>query len=245
MSSGPSPADVPHAFPEGFEEPEAELSANSDVDYAGSEVDTIASYPVGIQERLRSRRSQLLMRGVSPSDIETRLAQMAASLGTGVSASSEADRRAAQSLRAQEAYASTVIDSPNCADDKAVIIYLNMHGPSTALAIATGILGQNALKAQVNPLLHRMKHRGVLRQSNNKIWSLADDSIMVRISHLMRNSPPYNAMEIAGLLGVRHSEVATILSEMTLGSYGLNGVCLYGTEHDTPSGRQTYYRSLA
>jgi len=197
-------------------------------------VDTIAHYPVAIQDRLRKRRALLLTRGVSPADIDVRIAQMAASIGTDVSASSEAERRAVQSRRAQEAYVSSATE-PGFADDLAVINFLTVHGPSVALAIAKGILGETSIKSQINPLLHRMKQSGALRQSNSKIWSLADDSFSVRISHLMRTSPPRNALEIAGLLGVRHSDIVTPLSEMAM-------TCLSTTVHSTPAGPQTYYR---
>lgn len=230
LGCGPSSATVPLAF------------ESRDPVTQPSDGDSIALYPIGVQERLRKRREQLINKGVTPAEIQLRLAQMAASIG-GASAASEAHLRAAQSTRSQEAYASTVVASPNSADDSAVINFLNTHGPSKALAIAKATIGPEAVKAQVNPLLHRMKHLGMLAQSNNKIWSLADESVLARVSLLMRNSPPRNAMEIAGLLGLRHADVATVLTDMILGKYGHAGQCLYASEHNTPSGRHTYYRS--
>lgn len=226
LALGPSHIDLEAEDPLAFyREPATQLSSEP-------EVDTIAHYPVAIQERLRKRHALLLTRGVLPTDIDARIAQMAASIGTDVSPSSEVERRAVQSLRAQEAYSAT---EPNFSDDLAVINFITIHGPSAALAIAKGILGETAIKSQVNPLLHRMKQLGVLRQSNSKLWSLAEDSLSMRISYLMRTSPPRNALEIAGLLGVRHSDIATVLSEMSL-------TCLSTTVHNTPAGPQTYYR---
>lgn len=118
-----------------------------------------------------------------------------------------------------------------------VLGFLARHGPTSALPVAKAIVGPDAQKSCINPLLHRMREQGLLTKSNTKIWSLADDSLMNRLTVFLRGAGClYNAMEIAGLLQIpldKVEEAAAVLY--------MQGV-LQANIQPSPSGRHLYYQ---
>lgn len=118
-----------------------------------------------------------------------------------------------------------------------VLRFLARHGPTSALPVAKAIVGPDAQKSCINPLLHRMREQGLLVKSNTKIWSLADDSPVNRLTLFLRDAGcPHNAMEIAGFLQIpldKVEEAAAVLY--------MQGI-LQASTQQSPSGHHLYYQ---
>lgn len=225
---------APTSAPESSEsEPEVERDP---LGTAGDRL--IGLYPIEARERLVQRRNKWLQRGVSALDIEARIAQFAASNGitpTG-GPGTVPDPRALQA-RSSLAALTRPADGDNFEQHKAAILrFINLNGPAPALPIAKAVLGEHAVKSQVNSILYRLREQGILNKSNTKVWSLAYDEPTARVVTFLRDGLAYNAMEIAGSLGIPLPRIRTALESLYATSI------VDATPHSTPSGNQLFYK---